>query len=456
MRAKKLQLFVALLVVSYWLTFFLYHSVNWTAFAADEKAVDSATSSPHASCMIEAEISGAIGPASLDFLQRAQKRVEKNKCSSLLLLINTPGGNLQTTRLMVENILASPVPVLCMVHPAGAHAGSAGAILLLACHLSGAIDTTNIGAATPISGDGKELPEDLRKKMINDTTAWVQSLAKLRGRNEEYAKQIVTDAKSVTAKEAVQLKAIEFSGTSVADFIKYAEGKKVKLNENTETTIKSGEKIVFKQDVRFKFMDLFMNPQLAYLIFMGSLGLLYYELTHPGAIAPGVIGGIGLIISLMSLHMMEAYWGGVALIFLGIAFMVAEAFVAGFGILGIGGIFAFFAGSMFLFDPETTGYQLPLSLILPTTILLGLLMIGVAYLAFSTRKLRKQGAADDFVGEVAKVTEVQPGDGKCGYAEVAGEYWKCVSEQPLKVGDQVYVKGNKGLTLIVSHTKENT
>jgi membrane-bound serine protease (ClpP class) len=198
-------------------------------------------------------------------------------------------------------------------------------------------------------------------------------------------------------------------------------------------------------------MDLLMNPQVAYLIFMGSLGLLYYELTHPGVIAPGVVGGVGLIISLVSLHMLDATWGAARLILLGIAFLVAEAFVPGFGILGAGGIVAFFVGSLFLFDFETTGYQLPLSLVASTTLPLGAMMLGVAYLAYSTRKLRRHGAADDFTGRAAKVDTVQEGDSTFGYVEIDGELWKCTAEKPLKKGETVYILKNQGLTLTVSH-----
>jgi membrane-bound serine protease (ClpP class) len=452
-RQKYLRLSIVGLLLLYSFTFLAYHSFFSTAVAQDatqmpEKMVVSPELAKQ--CLITADITGAIGPATLDFIERAQSRVESNNCGSLLLNINTPGGNLQTTRLIVEKILNSKVPILCLVSPSGAHAGSAGAIILLACHLSGAFETSNIGAATPISGTGEKLSDDLRNKMVNDTVAWVESLARLRGRNEKYAKDIVAEAKSVTAKEALELKAIEHVGTSVQDFIKFANNKRIKLNENTEATIRIGEQIDFEQDLRFKVMDLLMNPQIAYLIFMGSLGLLYYELTHPGVVAPGVVGAVGLVISLISLHMMDVTWGSVLLIVLGIGFMVAEAFVAGFGILGVGGIISFFVGSLFLFDAET-GYVIPLTTILPTILLLGAAMMGLAYLAYSTRKLRKHGGTDDFLGRAAKVVDVHPGDGTFGYVEIDGELWKCTSTQPLKNGDIVYIKNSQGLTLYVSH-----
>jgi len=413
-----------------------------SSLAAQEPSVEAA-------CHVEATINGAIGPASLDFIQRAKKRVENYKCGSILLLINTPGGSLQTTRLIVEEIVNSRVPFLCLVYPSGGHAGSAGAIILQSCHIAGAMSVTNIGAATPVSGGGQPIPEDLRKKLLNDTRSWVEGLAKLRQRSEQFAREIVEDAKAVSAEEALKIKAIDFVAKNKEDFLNFANGKKVRLDASTEMTIAVGPAKVFEQDLRYKVMDLVMNPQIAYLIFMGSLGLLYYELTHPGMIAPGVIGGLGLIVSLISLHMLDVTWGAVLLIVAGIVLMVAEAFVAGFGILGLGGIIAFFVGSLFLFDPEQTGYALSLATIVPTTLLLGLIMLGIAYMAFSTRKSRKHGGFDDLEGHVGAVVQVDEVNSLSGFIEIEGELWKVECSETLTLGDHVEVIKHKGLTLTV-------
>ncbi|OFZ12053.1 MAG: hypothetical protein A2Z20_07430 [Bdellovibrionales bacterium RBG_16_40_8] len=405
-------------------------------------------------CVIETTIDGAIGPATLDLFGRAQDRARDKRCGSMLLLINTPGGNLQTTRLIVEKILNSPNPILCLIYPAGAHAGSAGAIIMQACHVAGAIEATNIGAATPVSGMGEKIPDDLRKKLLNDTTAWVKGLAKLRGRNEKFAQDIVEEAKAVSAKEALRLEAVDFVGTSKEEFLKFAEGRSVRLSEDREAIVSVGKVILFKQDLRYRVMDLLMNPQVAYLMFMGSIGLLYFELTHPGMIAPGVIGGVGFIISLISMHMLDVTWGAVLLILVGISLLVAEAFVAGFGMLGIGGIVSFFIGSLFLFDPEQSGFVLPLSTIIPTSLLIGLIMLGIAYLAFSSRKRRTRSGFDDIVGHAGRVSEVNPGDGTSGFIEIEGEIWRITSKTPIKVGDQVKVQKHEGLTLYVTLNKE--
>jgi membrane-bound serine protease (ClpP class) len=401
-------------------------------------------------CVSQATIDGIIGPATLDFLERSQKYALSNDCGSILLLINTPGGNLQTTRKIVEEILGSPVPVLCLIYPEGAHAGSAGAIIMQACHIAGALPTTNIGAATPISGSGEALPEDLRKKILNDTRSWVEGLAKFRGRNPTFAKDIVEQAKAVSAAEALDIHAIEIVAKTKEEFLRLAQGREVELSKNSKTIVAVGEVKVLEQDLRYKVMDILMNPQVAYLMLMISLGLLYFELTHPGMVAPGVIGGMGLLISLMSMEMLNVTWGAVLLILTGIGFMVGEAFVTGFGVLGIGGVVSFFIGSLFLFDPEQTGYVLPLSLIIPTSLFVGLLMIGIAYLAFTSRKRKSGGGFNDLVGLTAIVSEVNEDDARQGLVDIRGEIWRVRSEQNLKIGESVQIQNNKGLTLIVS------
>lgn len=411
-------------------------------------------------CVVEAVVDGEIGLASLDFIRRAKSRAENESCDSILLLVNTPGGNLQTTRLIIEDILNSKIPFLCLIHPSGGHAGSAGAIILQSCHVSGALEATNIGAATPISGSGQSMPEDLRKKILNDTRSWVEGLAKLRGRSEEFAKDIVNDAVAMSATDALKAKAIDFVGSTKEDFLRFSNGRTVQLAENNKITISISDEsiadtIVFQQDLRYQVMSLLMSPQVAYLMFMGSLGLLYFEVTHPGMIAPGVIGGVGLVLSLVSLHMLDVTWGGLLLIVVGVAFMIAEAFTAGFGILGVGGIVAFLIGSLFLFDPEQSGYILPLTTVLPTVIFVSLIMLGLAYLALTTRSRRHriQSTLDDILGHVGVVSEVQPGDGTYGQIDIAGETWRVTSKKPMVVGEKVKVLSNAGFTLQVEHSE---
>lgn len=401
------------------------------------------------SCTLEIRIEGAIGPANLDFIDRAIAQAERLNCASILALINTPGGSLQTTRYIVERILNSEKPFLCLIYPNGAHAGSAGAIIMQACHVAGAMEATNIGAATPVTGGGQEMGEDMRNKIVNDTRSWVEGIAKLRGRSTQFAKDIVDLAKAVTAAEAKKLNAIEWVGSKKSDFLEFSAGRKVKMSENKTVEVVVGEELTsLPLDFRYKVLDFITHPQFAYLIFMGSLGLLYFELTHPGAIVPGVIGALGLVISLMSMHMLDISVAGLILIFLGVVLMIAEAFITSFGMLGLGGVIAFFLGSLFLYDPSFSGYSLPMATILPTTIILGLLMIGVAYLALSTRKRKQTTSKGGMIGLMGVVTLVGD-DQKSGQIEVHGELWNFQSKQTVKLNDKVGVVGARGLTLDV-------
>lgn len=399
-------------------------------------------------CSVEIVMDGVIGPATVDELQRALRKKDEWNCNSLFVMINTPGGSLQSTRLIVEEILNSEVPILCLVGPAGGHAGSAGAIILQACHIAGAVKTTNIGAATPILPGGKETPKDLRNKMVNDTRSWVEGLAKLRGRNINFARDIIEEAKAVTASEAAKIKAIDVLVENRSQFLKWAQGKTVKVVGGSEYVVQTGPAKLLAHNLRYKVMDLLMDPQTAYMMFMGSLGLLYFEITHPGMVVPGVVGAVGLVFSLISLNKLEVQWGGLLLILLGIGFMIAEAFVASFGILGIGGTVSYIIGSLFLFDANITGSDIPLSLILPTSVLLGLITMGIAYLAFSTKDVKESAAFDILVGEEAEVVVIGK-SGLKGKIELKGETWNFKSSGELSVGDSVKVMSHKGFTLIV-------
>ena len=398
-------------------------------------------------CAVRAEVKGAIGIASYDLLQGAVEKANREACDTVLLTINTPGGSLQTTRKMVETILNSGKIFMCLVSPAGGHAGSAGAIILQACHVAGAIETTNIGAATPVSGGGKEMGKDLRNKMINDTRSWVEGLAKLRSRDVQFAKDIIELAKSVTATEAKRLGAIDYVVTSEKEFVIEANGKKVKVGEKI-LTVSPGLVIDYNPGLKNKVLQLVGDPELSYMMFMGSIGLLYFELTHPGTILPGVIGGVGLVVSLISFHKLDVQWGGLLLILLGLLFMIGEAFVPSFGALGLGGVIAFFLGSFFLFDPEVSGSRLPLMTILPTVLALGLATFGLAYLAVKSLGLKKSNEFHEIVGKMGKVINVEVG-GKEGQLEVYGEIWSFESESVVSIDDEVKIKKHKGLKLFI-------
>lgn len=405
-----------------------------------------------ANCTVSVEVVGAIGAGSFDLIQRAHKQAIKQNCESVLLKVNTPGGSLQSTRLIVELILDSKIPFICLITPEGGHAGSAGAILLQACHVSSGLPVTNIGAATPILGGGAETPKDLRQKMINDTVSWLEGITKLRGRNLQFSKDIVTEAKSTTSEEAVRLKALDFMSKDLGDFLRQSSQKEISVKDQKVKLSAVPEIIDFKSDLRNEILSFTSNPEFAYLIFMGSLALLYAELTHPGLIVPGVVGGIGLVVSLVAFHQLNVEWGGVGLIFLGLVLLFAEMFVPSFGALGVGGIISLFLGSLFLFDAENSGYTLPLSVILPTILTLGLILLGLGSLFYKGLKRKNPTADQELQRQLAQVVHLEK-DQKSGQILVGGDHWRFQSDVVLNLNDEVKILKRNGLTLVVEPKK---
>lgn len=401
-----------------------------------------------ATCTIALTIEEAISASTLDYLARAENRAKERNCQSIYLRLNTPGGSLQSTRLIVESILASSIPYLCLIAPSGGHAGSAGAIILQACHVNGGLPTTNLGAATPILGNGEKTSDDLRKKLVNDTVSWLEGVTRLRGRNLKFSKEIVTQAKALSAEEAYNVKALDILANDEYEFLKKAEGRSVIIGENKQASVQVGELSEFFPDLRYKILGFIADPEFAYLLFMGSLALLYVEITNPGLIAPGVIGGIGLLCSLVAFHKLNIMWGGLTLILLGVAFLILEMFVPSFGALGIGGLISLFVGSLFLFDAEATGYSLPLSLIFSVVGVLGGFFLGLGYLAIRTIRFKSRDVDSDLKNTEGVVSVVES-MGHSGQIFIIGETWKFVSEDSLQINDKVHVTGRQGLTLNV-------
>lgn len=428
------------------LTVFVLISLAWSEVARAESDV-----SP---CTMKITLDGAVGPATSDYFERALRAANEHHCDSLLFLINTPGGNLQTTRILVEEILDSTLPVLCYVWPPGGHAGSAGAIILQACHVSGAAPATNIGAATPVSATAHEIPQDLRTKLIEDTKSWLISLARLRGRSELFAEESITKGRALDAEAAAKLKAIDTVARDVDEFLRFARGRPVKTRGERIEAVKTGPILEFGADLRHKLLNFLTDPEFAYLLFMASLVLLYVEFTHPGVVLPGVLGSLGLIVSLIAFHKLDVWWGGVALIGLGMAFLIAEGFVAGFGFLGLGGLVSIAAGSIFLYDPAVTGGRLPYAVIFGFLATVGVGMLVLAMYIYRSRVRRRAqsgaaAAAEDFRGQEAKVVTLEAPSRRRGMVEVKGELWRFQTDRDVEPGSRVEILGHEGLVLRV-------
>ncbi len=401
-----------------------------------------------AQCTTAVTLKETIGAATYDIFQRVSEKAEEDQCSSILIRINTPGGQLNSTRLITEHILASKIPFLCLISPAGGHAGSAGAIILQACHVSGGLTATNVGAATPILSTGQEMPEDLRNKILNDTVSWVQGMAKLRGRSEIFGKKIITEGLAVTAEEAVRMKAMDFATTTENEFLEKSEGFRVLTKDKTESTVQVGKLQEFELDIRYRILQFVSEPEWAYMLFLGALLLLYAEFSHPGLFLPGVTGAILLILSMISFNKLDASMGALALMILGLLFWVAELFITSKGILGVAGTIAFLLGSFLLFDRESTGLFIPIQLILMAGFLFGGISGGLAYLAAQALRAPKHDFDEQMKSSEIKIIELSE-DGQSGLVQSLGEIWKFDSEEKLQITDLVEVSARNNLKLIL-------
>ncbi|MFY7929538.1 MAG: NfeD family protein, partial [Oligoflexus sp.] len=351
---------------------------------------------------LEVEI-GIIGTASADILETALREVKDNNYAGLIIVLDTPGGALEATRTMVKEILAAPFPVIVWVGPSGAHAGSAGSFITLAGHFATMAPGTNIGAAHPVQGMGQDLEQgsDMRAKVENDTIAFMESIAKLRGRNVEMARSFVATSISITAEEALENKVIDLVAGDLTQVLKAADGRTVTVGEQKTVQLKTAEaqRVQYEKSIRQKFLEILSNPNLFYLLFIAGLLGIGFELTHPGTLVPGVIGAISLILALISSAVLPVNFGAMLLIVASVAFMVAEVFLPSFGILGIGGFIGFIVGSTLLVDSRNElGLAISWLSIIPSALVIAGFAFLVSYLVVRNQRSKIQSGSEGLIG----------------------------------------------------------
>ncbi|PME28915.1 serine protease [Vibrio sp. 10N.286.55.E10] len=435
------------------------------------------------------EVNGGIGPATSDYLTREIEQAHDEQAKLIILKMNTPGGLDSSMRDIIRSITTSPIPVATWVGPAGSRAASAGTYILLASHIASMAPGTNLGAATPVSlGGGKAptnplSPQDdtnkddntsaneqaetkqdksdqvkattaMEKKVINDAAAYIVSLAKLHNRNEEWAEKAVREAASLDSENALTLNVIDFIASDLQQLVELSNGRIITINGvSQEVQLSDVAFVEREQDWRFSLLSVITNPNVAYILMLIGIYGLLLEFYNPGVGLPGVLGGICLLLAMYSLQMLPVSYAGLALILLGIALMVAEAFSPSFGIFGLGGVAAFTLGSIMLMDTEVPGYQIALPLII------GISLFSVAFIVVTISMLVRvrnkpvTTGMEAVVGETGKVVSGFPGSGR---VLVEGEIWqaKCVNE--LKAGQSIRVTKLTGLSLDVEALPDET
>jgi len=420
------------------------------------------------------EIDGAIGAATADYIISGIEYAEEAGAELIIIEIDTPGGLMGPMDDIVKAVLGSRIPVASYVTPAGARAASAGTYILMASHIAAMAPTTRLGAATPVSltgddatpddkGGGEDKADeatepkspsgsDLERKVLNDALAEIRSLAKRYGRNAEWAEKAVSEAATLTAREALELNVIEFVADSRADLISQLDGYQVEIDRET-VTLATASVIVdeFEPNWRIQILSAIASPEIVLLLGLVGVYGLMYEGLNPGAIVPGVVGAICLLLAAYGLQMLPVNFAGLGLIMLGIALMIGEAYAPSFGALGIGGIAAFVFGAIIMFDSDIPGFGISIAFVLGLAIVFAVLLI---WLIGFILKLRRRGAvtgAESIVGGIGTAMADFTGEGQVW---LEGEAWHARSKVPITKDQAVIVRNLDGLVVDVEPVQE--
>ena len=401
-------------------------------------------------------LEGAIGPATADFVRRSIERAATDGTELVVLRIDTPGGLDSAMREIIKAILASPVPVASFVAPSGARAASAGTFIMYASHIAAMAPGTNLGAASPVaimgggSGDkdGKKGDDTMMHKAMNDAVAYIRGLAQLRKRNADWAEEAVREAVSLPAEEALKKKVIDLIAPDVPALLRALDGKTVEAGGAKRTLHVAGAQAAeVVPDWRTKFLGIITNPSVAYLLILVGAYALLFEFMNPGLILPGVVGTIALLVAAYALHLLPVNYAGLALMLIGIGFMVAEAFLPTYGSLGIGGLIAFVLGSIMLIeDTNVPGFEIPIALIGGVAAASAGFLIFVIGMLVRSHKRPVVSGREHMIGAAGEALEDFDGE---GWARVRGEQWRVRARGPVRRGERLRVTAMQGLVLTV-------
>ncbi|ABE34873.1 NfeD family protein [Paraburkholderia xenovorans] len=471
-------------------------------------------------------VNGAISPASADFIVRSLQRAADERAQLAVLQLDTPGGLDTSMRQIIKAILASPVPVAAFIAPSGARAASAGTYIVYASHIAAMAPGTNLGAATPIqmgigaeppagggapglpgigggggsggsggsgSGDGdgnspvkpaastasapsgsaRALPLDTQstetRKQVHDAAAYIRGLAQMRGRNADWAERAVREAVSLPAADALAQHVVDLNARDVPDLLRQLDGRTLVTSAGNVTLRTANVPVVtLEADWRSHFLAVITDPNVALILLMIGMYGLFFEFANPGFVLPGVVGAISLLLGLFAMQMMPINYVGLGLIFLGIAFLIGEAFLPSFGSLGFGGVAAFVIGALMLIDTDVPGYGIPLPMIAAVAVFSVLFVLGVSRLALRARRQPVVTGSEALIGSVGVVldggllpenaasdaaSDVTADGALAGWARVHGERWRVSSTAPVAAGHAVRVTARRGLTLTVVPTE---
>ena len=389
-------------------------------------------------------VSGAISPGVNDYIKASIQKAAMAGAACLIIELDTPGGLAESMRQIVMTIYGSPIPIAVFVSPSGARAASAGVMITMAADIAAMAPGTNIGAASPVSIGGREINKTMSKKIINDMVAFTKGIAKKRGRNITWAEQAVRESVSATEYEALKENIIDIVAEDINDLIRQMNGREVKGKGVLD--LSNVKQVRLKETFRTKVLRTISNPNIAYILLLIGLAGLYFEFSHPGAIFPGVLGGISLILAFFALQTLPVNYAGILLIILSIILFIMEMKITSYGLLSVAGVISLLLGSIMLFDSGIPGMKISWQVLIPTLTLVSGFFAVVASLVFKSQVSSPKTGADGIVGEIGVVTKAIRPDGKIS---IHGELWKATSQESIPEGTKVRVIHLENLVLEV-------
>jgi membrane-bound serine protease (ClpP class) len=399
--------------------------------------------------IVVVKIFGAINPAVAEFVSQEIHQANKEQQALIILNMDTPGGLDTSMRQIIKKIQSSYVPVASYVSPSGSRAASAGTFITIASHIAAMAPGTNIGAAHPVNmmGGNNQQESTMDKKVVNDAAAYIRSLAELRNRNSHWAELAVVKSVSVSAEEAKRLNVIDLIAGNVKALILAIDGREIQTTSGP-MTLKTGrlEIVYHEMSPRLKMLDIISNPNVAYVLMMIGVVGLYFEMSNPGLVFPGVIGAVSMVLALYAMQTLPIDYAGLLLVLLGTLFFIAEIGVMSYGLLSLAGVVSIFLGSTMLIDSDDPAMQISQSILYPTLGLTIVFSIGIIVFATQTRNLKKQGGAEGMLGETGIVKENLNPHGR---VLVHGELWDAECEGEIMEGEHVIVESVEGLKVRV-------